>query len=143
LRARRGVTLIEMLIVMIIIGMMAAVVIPRVGRGLASRELDRVSQQLALDLRTASQLAGRHRRPVQFQAVGTTGYRVVDKATPASVYISRNFGAVSKANATFGNLSNLDFYPNGITSGAVSFTVTVNGKSRTVTVTRVGHVRRL
>ena len=134
---------------MIIMGLIAAMTIPRIGRGIAGRELDRVSQQLVTDLRTAGQLAIRHRRPVRFQAVGTTGYEIVDKATPATAYVKRNFGAVSSANASFGTLPTLDFYPNGIlgtTSTGVTFpvsmTVSVNGSSRRVTVSRVGFVRR-
>jgi type II secretory pathway pseudopilin PulG len=149
LRLRRGVTLVEVGIVMIILGLLAAMMIPKIGRGIASRELDRVSQQLVTDLRTAGQLATRHRRPVRFQAVGTTGYEIVDKATTTRSYVKRNFGALSGANATFGTLPTLEFYPNGVvgtTSSSVTFpvslTVTVNGSSRQVTVSRVGYVRR-
>ena len=149
LRPRRGVTLVEIGIVMIVMGLLAAMMIPKIGSGIASRQLDRVSQQLVTDLRTAGQLATRHRRPVRFEAVGTTGYQIIDTATTTKVYVKRNFGAVSGANATFGTLPTLDFYPNGIlgtTSSSVTFpaamTVTVNGKSRQVTVSRVGFVRR-
>lgn len=149
LKLRRGLTLVEVGIVMIIMGLVAAMVIPRVGRGIAGRELDRVSQQLVTDVRTAGQLATRHRRPVRFQAVGNNGYEIVDKATTTKVYVKRRFGATSGANASFGTLPTLDFYPNGIlgtTSSDVTFpvamTVTVNGSSRRVTVSRVGFVRR-
>jgi type II secretory pathway pseudopilin PulG len=149
LQLRRGVTLVEVGIVMIIMGLIAAMIIPKIGSGIASRELDRVSQQLVTDLRTAGQLATRHRRPVRFQAVGTSGYEIVDKATTTKSYVKRSFGATSGANASFATLPTLDFYPNGIlgtTSSTVTFpvsmTVTVNGKSRRVTVSRVGFVRR-
>ena len=148
LQLRRGVTLVEVGVVMIIMGLIAAMIIPRIGSGIAGRELDRVSQQLVTDLRTAGQLATRHRRPVRFQAVGTTGYEIVDKATTTTSYVKRNFGAGS-GNASFATLPTLDFYPNGIvgaTTSTVTFpvamTVTVNGKSRQVTMTRVGFVRR-
>ena len=134
---------------MIVMGLIAAMMIPKIGRGIAIRELDRVSQQLVTDLRSAGQLATRHRRPVRFEAVGTTGYQIVDKATTTKIYVKRNFGSVSGANATFGTLPTLEFYPNGIvgtTSSTVTFpvtlTVTVNGSSRQVTVSRVGFVRR-
>ena len=149
LQLRRGLTLVEVGIVMIIMGLVAAMVIPRVGRGIAGRELDRISQQLVSDLRTGGQLAVRHRRPVRFQAVGTTGYEIVDKATPTKSYVKRNFGGASRGNATFATLPTIDFYPNGILGTTnstdvfpLSMTVTVNGTSRRVTVSRVGYVRR-
>lgn len=149
LKLRRGLTLVEVGIVMIIMGLVAAMVIPRVGRGIAGRELDRVSQQLVTDLRTAGQLAVRHRRPVRFQAVDRDGYEIVDKATATKSYVRRSFGAKSGANASFGRLPTLDFYPNGILgtpSSEVSFPVelmvTVNESSRRVTVSRVGFIRR-
>lgn len=127
---------------MIIIGLLAAMVIPRIGRGIAQRQLDRAAQQLVVDLQTANQLAGRHRRPVRFRAVGTTGYEVVDRNTPDTTYIRRNLGAGSGTNATLSSFQSLDFYPNGLTSGTASLTVTLDGRTRTVSVSRVGHVRR-
>lgn len=148
LRLRRGLTLVEVGIVMILMGLVAAMIIPRVGRGIAGRELDRISQTMVVDLRAAGQLAVRHRRPVRFQSLGSTGYEVVDKATPTRSYIKRNFGGATRGNATLGTLPAIDFYPNGIvgstssTTFPVTLSVTVNGSSRQVTVSRVGFVRR-
>ena len=148
LTSRRGVTIVELAIVIIMLGIIAAMMVPKIGRGIASRELDRVSMQLATDLRAGGQLAMRHRRPVQFRAVGTTGYEIVDKATTTTSYLKRDFGSANGGSATFSNLPTLDFYPNGllgvVTSGVtfpVTMTATVNGSSRTVVVTRVGYVR--
>lgn len=140
---RRGFTVIEMAIVVVIIGLLAAMVIPRIGRGLAQRELERASQTLAVDLQNGPQLAARLRRPVLFRAVGTTGYELVDRAAPATRYVYRNFTTASRTGVSFGIANTLVFFPNGITSGARSYTVTVNGQTRTVTVTRIGHVRRI
>lgn len=140
---RRGFTVIEMAIVVVIIGLLAAMVIPRIGRGLAQRELERMSQTLAVDLQNGPQLAARLRRPVLFRAVGTRGYELVDRATPTTRYVYRNFGTASNTGATFNIAPELVFFPNGLTSGTRSYTVTVNGRTRTVTVTRIGHVRRI
>lgn len=128
---------------LIIVGLLMAMVIPRIGSGIAQRQLDRAAQQLQVDLQSASQLAARHRRPVRFRNSGM-GYELVDHATPTTVYVKRNLGTVSGVSATSMSFSpgTLVFYPNGITSSAGTYTVTVSGRTRTISVTRVGHVRR-
>ena len=144
-RPRRGFTVVEMAVVMVIIGLLAAAVMPRIGRGIAQRELDRVTQTMITDLQTASQLAARNRRPVRLRAVGTTGYEIVERANTATRLVYRNYGTGSNVGATFSNVTDVDFFPNGITSltaGPATFTITVNGMTRSVQLTKIGHVRR-
>lgn len=139
---RRGFTLIELLIVIVVIGLLVGMVMPRIGRGIAGRELDRVTQTLMVDLQTASQVAARNRRPVRLRAVGTTGYEVVERANTSNKVVYRNYGTGSNAGASFSGIQDTDFFPNGMTSAARSIVVTVNGTSRTVQLTLIGHVRR-
>ena len=133
---------------MVIVGILVGMVMPRVGTAIAQRQLDRAQQQLAVDLQAAQQLAGRHRRPVRVQLTQTyVGYEVVDRTTPTNVYIRRNLGTASGTNASI-TMPTVDFFPNGLAAQGASgtwpatATITVNGKTRTVTVTQVGHVRR-
>lgn len=129
--------------VMVVLGLIAAMVIPRIGQGLAQRNLDRAANQLVVDLQSASQLAARHRRPVRFKNSGI-GYEIVDHAAPTTIFVKRTFGSASGVSATSMSFSppSIVFFPNGIASASGTYTITVAGKFRTVTVSRVGHVRR-
>lgn len=142
-RPRQGITLVEMAVVLVIMGLLAAMVIPRIGRGIAQRQLDRAADQAVVDLRSASQLAGRHRRPVRFRLSGV-GYEIIDHATPTTVYIKRRLNSASGISASSVSLSPtaIVFYPNGLTSASGTLTIAASGRTRVISVSSVGHVRR-
>lgn len=132
-----------MAIVIVVLGLLAAMVIPRIGRGIAQRQIDRAANQAAIDLQTASQLAGRHRKPVRFRTAGS-GYEVVDHAVPTTVYVKRTLASASGVNVSSVSLNptQIVFYPNGLTSAAGTLTISASGRTRVISVSRVGHVRR-
>lgn len=132
-----------MAIVIVVLGLLAAMVIPRIGSGIAVRQLDRATNQLVVDLQSAGQLAGRHRKPVRFRQSGI-GYEVVDHAVPTTVYIKRALTSASGVNSSSVSVSpaQIVFFPNGLLSAQGTVTITASGRTRTVSVSRVGHVRR-
>ena len=145
-RRRAGVTLIELMLVVALLGIVAAVVTPRIGAGLTSARLDRAARVVYGDLQLAPQLAARQRKPVKIIFdVTNRKYTIVDRATPTTIYIARDLGSASefKVSAISTDVVNnaLEFFPNGITSGNMTVTVTTGSRSRTVRITTAGFVR--
>lgn len=117
--AARGFTFIEMMVVLAIIGLAAAVVVPAIDAGMDSREVRRATRQIAATmhhLRTEALATGRTRRmridPAE-NAIETDDRKrwavLTDRAT-----IERVDGGFMAADGTVEIL----FYANGATSGA-------------------------
>jgi prepilin-type N-terminal cleavage/methylation domain-containing protein len=139
----RGFTLIEMLIVVVVVGVMAMVAAPSVGRGVAQARVKRAASIVAGDLEVAVTNAARQRKPIRITFTsGTRSYTVADRAT-GEVLMSRDFGPGSElALNSFGaSAAILDIYPNGIASSADTVTLRIGTHSRRVIVTRAGLIR--
>src|SRR4051812_38686576 len=92
LPSRRGTTLIEMMVVLVVLGVLIAVTMPKISRGVGQSRVDRASRIAMNDLRLASQLAARHRRPVRWIKGATNnrlGWRITNAAAPETVYVDR------------------------------------------------------
>jgi type II secretion system protein H len=144
--SRAGFTLIEIIFSLVIVGLLAAVALPPIGRSMARSRLDRAAAVVAADLELGPSLAQRQRRPVRLSWDAALGaYSVADRAS-STVYTRRilagaksDFGVTS---ATF-SASPVDYFPNGVASSPLTVTLTEAGLSRQVTMSRVGFVRVL
>ena len=143
LTSKRGVTLIEMLIVIIIVAVTAAMVVPSVSKGTRRTRVNRAASLVSGDLELAFSSAARQRKPIRVSFTsGSLSYTISDRAT-GSVLITRDFGPTSElALGSFSaSAAVLDIYPSGIASGPDTVSFALGSSTRKVTVSRVGIIR--
>ena len=130
--------------VFVIIGVVVAVVAPRVSRSTRAVKLDRARRTVAGDIQLAATLAARNRQPVRIVRMESgDGYRVESRAVTPEVYVERYYGATSEfplSALTFAPETTY-FFPNGIASNALTVTLASDGPSKQVTMTSAGFVR--
>lgn len=142
---RGGFTAIEMLIVVAVIGIMAAAVMPRISRIVAEERIRKLQGAVAVDLELAFSLANRERKPVTITYnTSTKVLEVKDRAT-STVLKSRYLGqsqSFSTTAVTFSPTNGVTIFPNGLATAAVTVTVSNGTFTRTVSATRAGLVTK-
>ena len=143
--SRHGVSMIELIMVFVIIGVVVAVTAPRVARSTRAVKLDRARRTVAGDIQMASVLAARHRQPVRLVrlASGDPGYRIESRSATPTVFVRRAFGATSEyplSSLTFSRDTTY-FFPNGVASNTLTVSMASDGPSKQVTMTTAGFVR--
>jgi len=138
-----GFSMLEMLVVLLIIGVLAGIVVPKISRSIRHERVNRASQVLVQDLQNGFAIAGRQRAPVRLTFTpATKTYVFTDRAT-GTVLQTRvmSTGADFSLTSLTSTSNTVDILPNGI--GSTAFTVTLaNGDySRTVTASTAGFIR--
>jgi MSHA pilin protein MshA len=142
---RAGFTAIEMLIVVVIVGVLAASVMPRISRIVAEERVRKLQGAVATDLELAFSLAARQRKPVTVTYnTSTQTLNISDRAT-GTVLKSRYLGqsqTFSTTGVAFTPSAGITIFPAGLATAACTVTVANGGFRRRVAVTRAGLVTK-
>jgi prepilin-type N-terminal cleavage/methylation domain-containing protein len=143
-RRRGGFSLTEVLLVLSLLGVVTAVALPTVSRSLTSVRADRAAAIVAADVKLAFSLAARQNRPVRLTLVAAQRQFLITDRASGTVLQRRNFGtgaADLMVSSLAGTVTNVDVFPNGLASTAVTYTLRVGDHQRAIVASRTGHVR--
>jgi type II secretion system protein H len=141
-RARKGFTVLETLVVLVIVAMMASAVIPTANRAIGHSRVQNTANVIASDLQLAFSLASRQRAPLRL-IVDASGRTYSIQTRTGTIIKQRTIGDNSDlhVNAMTASVSQLEIFPNGLASGPITIRVGINGYAQTITMTRAGQVR--
>jgi type II secretory pathway pseudopilin PulG len=139
--------MIELVLTFVVIGIMTAMMVPKIGRAIQTNQVNRSIALVALDMEAAYTLAARQRKPVRVDCTCGTGiYTVADRA--GTVLMSRNL----RADADLGvmtlsftaaptNTLPVEIFPPGISDKSLTVRITSGASTRAVSVSTAGQVR--
>jgi type II secretory pathway pseudopilin PulG len=140
--------MIEMALTVTIIGIMCAMMVPRIGMALRTNHVNRSITMVASDMEAAFTLAARQRKPVRINCTcGTGDYTVADRA--GTVLLRRNVTndtdlGVMALSFTPGPPTNtlpVEIFPPGIGDKTLTVRITYGASTRAVFVSTAGQVR--
>lgn len=134
----RGMTLVELIMVAVLVGIMSAVVIVRLGpMGIGNPGARAVARRLALDLRHARGLAiaegTNHYVGFDINGAALTGYTIYRTASPSDIVVEA-YRSFDRGVTATGSTTRAEFSPTGVALGAYSFVVSGPSQDYTVTV---------
>ena len=142
-RARRAFTLVEVALAIVLVGIMAAIALPRYADELRRTREVNATHAIAADLELAGSLAATQRRPVRLRWIPARSTYEIALRDSAVVLVSRSLGSASEwqlEHVTF-SPPQVDFFPGGILSSPLRITYAVGSRYGQVTVSRAGLVR--
>lgn len=145
-----GFTILEMLLVVIIIGVLSAITVPKIARQMRHERVNRAAQVIVQDLQNGFSIAGRQRAPVRLTfSTAALKYEFTDRATGV-VLQTRLLSVGSEYSITSMEAKNwttdtpitmVDVLPNGIGSTAFKVKVANGDYSRWIYASTAGFVR--
>jgi prepilin-type N-terminal cleavage/methylation domain-containing protein len=140
--SQAGFTLLEAIVTIVMIGLMASFLTPRISTSLQHARVNRAANTIATDLELAFAMAARERQPVRLTTTGATTYTISDRIG-GTVRATRNLGATSEFRLDTLSFApaTIDVFPTGVSTAALTVVVTLNGYTRQVTMSRGGQIR--
>jgi prepilin-type N-terminal cleavage/methylation domain-containing protein len=150
--ARRGFTIFELLVVMVLAGIIAGTSIPRLSAAMAKNRLQQAASVVSADLRLAHSMAQRRQVPVIIEVDSTQKLIRVTNMSGDTTFSTRRLGPASEyglqrvtgrypPNGAFLGTASVTVYPNGLSSRSIEVTLRAAGDTRKVTMSRGGQVR--
>lgn len=142
-RGRKGVTMIESMIVIVVFGTMLSIGVPRMSEGVRQRRVIAASGALNADIPVAFSLAARQRKPVTLTYDAASGeVRVSDRST-GIVYLRRPLRASSEymLDSVTMSPSSVQLLPNGVSSSSFTIRLANGSFVRQLSVGRTGFSR--
>jgi len=143
-RALKGFSIFEIAIVLVIIGILAAMTGPAMSRIVRHQRVNRASMIIVSDMQNAFAVAARQREPVRVQAdASTRSYQFVDRKTGAVLRIRAFYGDTSeyRLSSLVFNPTTFDVFPNGVSSSPVTIDLANGDYSKRITASTAGFVR--
>lgn len=152
---RRGFTILELLIVVTMIGALAAISLGKTGQIMTGWRITRAAQAMSEEMQVAFALVGRNRKPVVIE-FKTDSMNLVIRSRPdvsgnTTIFRRRNFGRDSEyhlkaTDLTFSkpvtsNTVSLEVYPPGLAADSLSVTIARQNSVKRVRLLRGGLVQ--
>ncbi len=139
--------MVEMGLTLVVIAIMTAMMVPKIGRVMQATRVNRQLAIVAADLEQAFTLSARFRRPMRLTCTcGTQTYTIADRSD-GTVRLSRRLGAdedLGTLTLTFTTNpagGTVDIFPSGVSSASLTVTITSGISTRAVSLSTAGHVR--
>ena len=140
---RQGFTMIELALTIMLIAIMTAMMVPKIGRIMQATRINREIAIVVQDLEQAFTIAARYRKPMRLSCTcGTQTYTIADR-TGGTVRLSRRLGAdadLGTLTLTF-SADPVDIFPSGVATAPDTVRITSGTSTRAVVLTTAGQVR--
>ena len=141
---RRGFSLVELLVVIMIVAVAMATTIPRVGAVTNQTKVQRANQALQQDVQQAWALAARNRAPIVLKLVTSSMQLQITNLAGTTIYKRTSYGTEGAYGLTSAELlmapTSITVFPNGLANDTVGFTVVRSNYSRKFWVNKAGMV---
>ena len=143
-RGLKGFSIFEIAIVLVVIGILAAMTGPAMSRIVRHQRVNRAATIIVSDMQNAFAVAGRQRAPVRVQAdAPTRSYQFIDRRTGAVLRIRAFYGDTSEYRLSTLQFTptTFDVFPNGVSSTPVTIDLANGDYAKRITVSTAGFVR--
>jgi prepilin-type N-terminal cleavage/methylation domain-containing protein len=144
LSLRRGFSMLELLAVLVITGVVTGLSMGRFSALLAHERVAKAAVGIANDIGTGFAIPGRIRRPVRITVDTAQMQLLITDRAQTTTFRKTAFGSrynLKSTNVTFYPSSALEVYPNGFASDTMLITLTSNGFTQRVRVSKTGMVQ--
>lgn len=134
----------EMMIVIVLLGTVFAIGIPRLNASVRQRRVISAANSLNSDIPIAFSLAARQRKPVVLSYHAATGeMRITDRANPNTILLRRALRSTSEymLDSVAMTPSSVQLFPNGVSSAAFTVRLANGAFVRQLAVGRTGFSR--